>query len=397
MSWLESALMYQIFIDRFAGYDPAKDWRVPDFMGGNLRGIIDKFDYIESLGVNALWLSPFYKGTQFHGYEITDFMSVDERFGTEADLKELIDLAHSRGMKIIADSVPNHVASQHPYFIDAQTNPESPYRDWFIFRKWPNNYVCYQFFDTLPKLNLNNPDALAYMQASARKWLELGLDGYRIDHIIGLSNKNVSDLFSPLKHEFPDAVFFGEAAMFGADGDPASSRSSFSGLSTVRIPRRYIGWALKQRGLNMIMRNYMGMLDGMLDFYFAYQMVQYAKTNNPRRREQIAVSLKRRAQKFPADFSLVYFLDNHDLTRYLFRTNGDIATLLSAIEVMLSLRGAKVIYNGTEVGVSQEKSFRETKEHPDIQARKPMPWNEVDQNTALLAEFKKLVENSKAE
>lgn len=391
MSWLKNAVMYQIFIDRFAGYDESKDWQVPDFMGGNIRGIIEKFDYIKSLGVNTIWLSPFFKGTQYHGYEITDFMAVDERFGTEADLKELIDLAHANGMKIITDFVPNHVAHTHPFFVDAQTNPQSSYRNWFIFKKWPNKYVPFQVFESLPKINLNNPDAMAYMQASAAKWLQLGLDGYRIDHIIGLSNRNVRDLFAPMKETFPGTVYFGEGALFGGDGDPGATRSPYKGLYTVRIPRRLLLWLLKEHGFDMIIRNYIGILDGMLDFHFAHQMALFSETPSDKKRRSIAKALRKRQEKFPENYSLVYFLDNHDLTRYLFRTHGDAATLLAALEVMLTLKGAKVIYNGTEVGVSQAMPFKNAPEFADIQARKPMPWNVKDQDTALLEGVKQII------
>jgi len=394
MSWLEHAVMYQIFIDRFAGYDPKKDWQKPDFMGGNIRGIIDKFDYIKSLGVNTIWLSPFYKGTEFHGYEITDFFSVDERFGTEEDLQELITLAHTNGMKIIADIVPNHVSIKHPYFIDAQTNSLSPYRHWFLFTQWPNYYVKFLTFGNMPKLNLENKEALQHVQDSARKWLKMGLDGYRIDHIIGLSNKTVKKLFGPLKQEFPDTVYFGEAAMFGGDGNPGKSRSELRGVSTTRIRGRYMLWVLKHRGFKRTIRNYVSLLDGMLDFYFAHQISQFAQSTSESSREKIIHRLRTHQKSYPAHFSLVYFLDNHDLTRYLFRVHGDTKKLLDATRLMFSLKGAKVIYYGTEVGVTQDKDFLEMKEFGDIQARKPMPWNRIQQNTQLLHAFRQIIAES---
>jgi glycosidase len=383
--------MYQIFIDRFAGYDPAIDWHTPEFMGGSLRGIIDKFDYIQDLGVNTVWLSPFCKTSAFHGYEVTDFMKVDPRFGTEKDLKELIALCHKNGMKIIADIVPNHVSAQHPFFIDAKTNPASPYRNWFFFKAWPDQHVGFQTFGNMAKLNLDNQQVREHILASARKWLDMGLDGYRIDHVIGLSNQNVQDVFGVLQKEYPGKVFFGEAAMFGLGGDPASTRASSKGLHTVRIPKKTLIWALKDRGLNLMIRNYTQLLDGMLDFYFAHHIVRYARATSDVERAFIKKKLQQHVAKYPNHFSLVFFLDNHDLTRYLYHAKGDKQKLLDAAGVMFSLDGAKVIYYGTEVGVTQDLSFMDSGEIHDIQARKPMPWNVADQDIQLLESFKKLI------
>lgn len=394
MSWLNNAVIYQILIDRFAGYDDNKDWRQPDFMGGNLRGIIDTFDYIRDLGVNTIWLSPFYGSEGYHGYWITDFMSVDERFGSEQDLKELIDLAHSHGIRIIGESVPNHISRYHPFFVDARSNKDSQYRSWFTFTKWPDRYLRYMTFDDMPKLNFDNPAVVDHLIQSGRKWLAMGLDGYRIDHVIGLRNKDVKAIFDPLKKEFPNAVFFGEAALFdGSTGDPAKKRIPFSGVHTVRVPNKYRAWLQKEHGLEELMRNYIGMLDGMLDFYTADQMMKFSATKSKQKRHRIVKKLKEHSSSYPPDFSLVHFLDNHDLTRYLFRTNGDINELLQATEILFSLHGAKVIYYGTEVGISQEKSFHESTYH-DIEARQPMPWQLDKQNLQLLGIYQGLIKQA---
>jgi cyclomaltodextrinase len=391
MSWIESAVIYHIFIDRFAGYDPKRDWQQPEHMGGNLRGIIDKFEYIRSLGVNTIWLSPFYKSESFHGYDITDYLAVDERFGTEADLKELIDLAHGAGMKVIADIVPNHLSSKHPYFQDAQSNPDSKYHDWFIWDNWPKKYRRFITYDAMPKLNLRNPAARDYILTAARKWLSLGLDGYRIDHVMGLTNQTVSDVFGQLKQEFPDRAFIGEAAIFGSDGEPAASTINIRGVKTLQVPHKYIVWALRQFGLNDLYRNYIGRLDGMLDFYFAHHMARFARTSDPVKRARIAAKLRRHVDSYPSGFSLVLFLDNHDLTRYLFRCGGDTETLLAAAELQFSLKGPKAIYYGTEVGLSQDKSFVDTPICHDIQARKPMPWDESAQDLELLNHYRQII------
>jgi glycosidase len=393
MSWIQTAVIYHIFIDRFAGYNVSKDWHKPEHMGGNIRGIIDKFDYIRSLGVNTIWISPFYQSLSFHGYDITDYLSIDEHFGTEDDLRELIDLAHQKDMKIIADFVPNHVSYKHPFFLDAQRNPDSRYRDWFIFEKWPDKYMPFVVYPTMVKLNLENPDAFAHLLEAGRKWLGFGLDGFRIDHVMGLKNHTVSELFGQLKKEFPGRAFIGEAAIFGGDGEPASSTINIRGVKTLGIPHKYLVWFLRQFGLNILYRNYVGRLDGMLDFYFVHHMVKFAHATSEQERQRIAQKLKRHVDSYPEDFSMVLFLDNHDLTRYLFRCGGDTAKLLAAAELQFSLKGPKAIYYGTEVGLSQDAAFSDAPGH-DIQARKPMPWNEAEQDHALLAKYKEILTHS---
>ncbi len=389
MSWLADAVIYQIFIDRFAGYDPAKDWHRAEPMGGNLRGVIDKFDYIKSLGVNTIWLSPFYKSASYHGYDATDFYSVDERFGSEADLKELIGLAHKNGLKIVADFVPNHLSDQHPFFQDAVADPNSKYRDWFIFTHWPDAYEPFYVFGSMPKINHHNAEAHAHVRGAARKWLELGLDGYRVDHAVGLENQTIDSLFKPLKEEFPDKVFFGETAMFNTDGEP-TSRVSYLAVHTFGIPNRLLVWALGPYGLNIIFRNYIGHFDGVLDFYTLIQLVRVARGASMERAKR---RLKRHAAKYPKDYVLMHFLDNHDQNRYLFRVGGDIKKLLAAAEVQFSLPGAQVIYYGTEIGMNQEMSFIEAG-MSDTQARQPMPWDESKWNRELLESYKRLIGNS---
>ena len=123
--WFKNAIIYHILIDRFAGVTNPERWEQPEFIGGNLRGIINKLDYLTDLGINAIWLSPFCQTNDYHGYHVTDFHKVEPRFGTLDDLKELIDKAHQSGIKIIADFVPNHCSRHHRFFRAAQADKAS--------------------------------------------------------------------------------------------------------------------------------------------------------------------------------------------------------------------------------------------------------------------------------
>ena len=174
-------------------------------------GIIDKFDYLKDLGISALWLSPFYKTTTYHGYHITDFLSVEPHFGSSDDLKDLIRLAHTHNIKVIADFVPNHCAENHPFFQRALSNPHNSYRNWFVFKRWPDRYLCFMDVKSLPKLNLLNPLVQDYMIAAAKHWLGIGLDGFRIDHVVGLPHSFLREFSAQIEKEFPSALLIGEA------------------------------------------------------------------------------------------------------------------------------------------------------------------------------------------
>ena len=108
IGWFKNAIIYHIFIDRFAGFSKKEGWNRPDFLGGNIRGIINKLHYLKELGVNTLWISPFYETSAYHGYHLTNFFRVEPRFGTLKDIKELVEKVHELDVKIIADFVPNH-------------------------------------------------------------------------------------------------------------------------------------------------------------------------------------------------------------------------------------------------------------------------------------------------
>ncbi|MDE6445585.1 MAG: alpha-amylase [Alistipes sp.] len=126
-------ITYQILIYAFADSDG-------DGVG-DFRGIVDKLDYLEALGVGALWLSPAHPAASYHGYDVEDYESLDPRFGSEADFKELIDAAHARGIKVYMDYVINHTSKEHPWFLDAVRNPDSPYRSYYVLSDNPRQDI----------------------------------------------------------------------------------------------------------------------------------------------------------------------------------------------------------------------------------------------------------------
>src|SRR5919202_3638332 len=199
--WWQHGVVYQIYPRSFR-----------DVNGdgvGDLAGVLEKLDYLSgTLGVDAIWLSPFYPSPMADfGYDVSDYCNVDPLFGDLATFDALVAAAHARGLKIIVDYVPNHTSDQHPWFRAARSSRDSPYRAWYIWRdpqpdgSPPNNwlsvfggptwewdaatgqYYLHSFLPQQPDLDWRNPAVRAAMLDVLRFWLERGVDGFRIDAI----------------------------------------------------------------------------------------------------------------------------------------------------------------------------------------------------------------------
>lgn len=387
MSWFRNAIVYQIFVDRFsrglvADARPAS-CEGPVFCGGNIRGIIERLDYLDELGVTAIWLSPFNTTSAYHGYHITDFFGVDPRFGTLEDVQELIAKAHGRGMKLIMDFVPNHMSSQHPFFVDAQKNKASEYRQWFYFQKWPNRYRCFMSFGELPKINLDYAPARDHIIGAAKYWLAMGFDALRLDHVFGPSHRFWAFFRESIKHDFPDALLIGEA--FGVAG---LHKIAYKDLASINLPGKF--WLRLFQASDRAMRAYTSSLDGALDFTFQAFAVNYvARPNRLHPHWLLNLRLKAHYAKFPPGFFLPAFLDNHDINRFLFECGDNKERLKEAAKLQFAQNQPVVIYQGTEVGVSQEKDIADVPSYGDLQVRHMMPWNNFD--AELLAFYKDLI------
>ncbi len=375
--WFKNAVVYQILIDRFAGHKPGT-WDKPEFLGGDIRGIIEKLDYVKGLGINTLWISPFYETSAYHGYHITNFFKVDPHFGNKDDLIELISKVHKAGMKIIADFVPNHCSHKHPFFLHAQKNENSKYREWFYFKNWPDDYLCFLSFKELPKLNLDNQQTFTHIIDSAKYWLNLGIDGYRLDHCIGPKHKFWKAFWEEVKNDYPDCVLIGEVWMRGV---------KLKELKTINIRNKYLK-LLRCGALDNLLKEYIGELDGVVDFEF--QRIIRDFVTNKTTKKKVLNQLQKHYKKFPPGFYLPTFLDNHDMGRFLFTCNNNKELLKEAIKTQFSINQPKIIYYGTEVGMSQGKFIDDISSHGDLQARKPMKWD--NQNTDLLEFYKDIIQ-----
>ena len=198
--WYRSSIFYEVHVRGF--FDATGDGN------GDLRGLTEKLDYLEWLGIDCLWLLPFYQSPlRDGGYDISDFLTVHPDFGTVEDAAALIEEAHRRGIRVIADMVMNHTSDQHPWFLESRQDRTNPKADWYVWgdddQRWsearvifvdtePSNwtfdqqrqqYYWHRFFHHQPDLNYDNPEVQDAMLDVVLHWLGLGLDGFRLDAV----------------------------------------------------------------------------------------------------------------------------------------------------------------------------------------------------------------------
>jgi alpha-glucosidase len=192
LDWWKKAVIYEVYPRSFQ--DSNGDGI------GDLRGILERLEYLVELGVDALWIAPIYPSPMADfGYDICDYCGIDRIFGTMADFDLLLEEAHRRGLRLIVDFVPNHTSDQHPWFLESRSSRENAKRDWYIWRDQPNNwtsnfggsgwefdestgqYYYHSFLKAQPDLNWRNPAVKAAMFDVLRFWLRKGVDGFRVD------------------------------------------------------------------------------------------------------------------------------------------------------------------------------------------------------------------------
>lgn len=374
MRWTKKEVIYQIFVDRFAPVDEKKA-KKPIFAGGNLKGIISHLKHLENLGVTAIWLSPIYEGTAYHGYFITDFMKVDERFGTMDDFKELIKKCHEKNIKVMLDFVPNHVSSHHYFFQEAIHQENKGFKKWFYIKD-DEHYKCFFDYKNMPKLNLDHEVARIYVTEAAKYWISLGVDGLRLDHAIGPSIDFWNYFVSDVKKMHPDCLLLGEVW---------ADTLSWKQLQSTNAKNKILKWLTKANSTDF-MKDYDGLLDGCIDFTFNRLLREYMFKHE--HKETFAQELVKHYKQFSKEFLLPVFLDNHDMDRFYFDCK-DKEQYKKAIDIMFAQEQPVIIYYGDESGMTQEKHFSDFKEHGDLQARQAMNWKTMDEE--LIEYFKKKI------
>jgi glycosidase len=381
-AWLQGATVYEIFADRFRNGDPANDpcrnapcpvfygnipailhptWNEPvedsratgffnrDFFGGDLQGVTQELDYIKSLGVDAIWLTPIFKARSNHRYDTDDYMQVDPSLGGDAAYAQLLAAAHAKGIKIILDGVFNHTSSDSRYFdkyhrypdvVGACESASSPYRDWYTITGDCSDYSKFGGFDTLPQLNHSNPAVLDFLAGVAKHWAP---DGWRLDAAQEIDHR----WWRSFRKEVPGPPLVGEDTAAPADASPYLLGNE---------------------------------LDGVMNYRFRQAALGFVQRLTP---AQLDHSLKAILADYPRAASAVSFnlVDSHDTSRVGFVT-PDGQRLVALLQY--TSFGAPMLYYGDEVGIDapDRNGFN------DPYNRAPFPWDNED--SGLLDYYRKL-------
>ncbi len=370
--------VYQIFVDRFSTDNAQKDARLAlktskTWMGGNLNGVISKLGYIKNMGFDAVWLTPIFSASDYHGYSTMDFYSIDRHFGSNEIFKKLVDKAHSIGLKVILDFVANHVSYKHPFFVSALNNQRSPYRKWFVFDR-KNNYMSFLGFKGLPKLNTKNNDVINYLTEVALFWINnFGIDGYRLDHAIGPSLEFWRHFTESCKKADKNFVFLPEIWLSGIDPNYVDTLWFLGGETKknafLEIFRSNAGKTWDEindaKAEELAMKTFDKLFKTPLDF----------SSNLAIRKLKLDLLEKRRKKGF-------VFADNHDMQRISWILHGETDSVIKE----LGKAENSVIYYGTEVWLSQKQDFSKLTNFKDTECRRFMVWKR--DNDSKINKFK---------
>jgi glycosidase len=343
LPWWRDSIFYEIFVRSF--YDT-------DGNGiGDFNGITQKLDYLQQLGINAIWLMPIHPSPSYHGYDVINYYAVNSQYGTMGDFKHLLQEAHKRGMHIIIDLVLNHTSSQHPWFVDSNSNVDSKYRDYYIWSDTDQGSGWYQgqhgfyfaiFCDCMPDLNYRNPAVTADMLKVTDYWLNtIGVDGFRVDaakHLIEEGNNREN---TPSTHEWYKKFFVAYKE---------------------QNPQAYTVGEVFGAGSSVI-KSYTNQLDQIFNFEMSSGFVNSVNGGS---NSGMTSAIKFSLQDMP-DFNFATFLTNHDQNRVMSVFNGNLGKAKAAATLLLTTPGTPFIYYGEEIGMQGVK--------PDEDIRLPMQWS----------------------
>ena len=367
--WLADAVFYQIFPERFANGDPTLDppgvepWggepTRDNFFGGDLAGITEHLDHIESLGANAIYLTPIFEADTNHRYDAKDYFAIDHRLGDLGAFKTFIDAAHARGIRVVLDAVLNHCGDGHWAFRDVvEMEAASPYVNWFSVENFPvqphpePNYRTCSGCYYLPKWNAYNPEVREHHYKVARYWIEQGIDGWRLD-VPYFINDN-------FWRGFRDVVK-------GIDDDLYIVAEEW------RAPEQWLQGDLADGTMNYTLR------DLVLGFVADRTVAG----------SEFADGMNELTARVPEGSrpAMLNLLGSHDTERLVTRHGGDLAALRLSYALLVLSEGAPMIYYGDEVGLEGDN---------DPGCRGTMPWDESQWNHGLLASIRDLIATRRA-
>jgi cyclomaltodextrinase / maltogenic alpha-amylase / neopullulanase len=381
-AWVRDATFYQIFPDRFAASDRVvkpgvlEAWDSPPtvhgFKGGDLLGVAEHLGYLEDLGVNAIYLTPVFASASNHRYHTYDYLAVDPLLGGDAALRELLDAAHDRGMRVILDGVFNHTGRGFwPFHHVLETGAASPYTRWFHLDEaalragrpllaypppgTPSTALGYDAWwglPALPKLNTDEPQVREYLFGVAEHWLRFGIDGWRLDVPTEIDDEAFWQEFRErCRAVRPDAYLVGEIWSVAPEwvrGD------RFDALMNYPLAEAILGFA-GGSGLNLaVVRGhpeYAANIRRMSGQMFASRVQELAAAYDP---TVVAAQLN--------------LLGSHDAPRMRTVLGGDTARVRLATLLQATMPGAPCLYYGDEIGLAGGN---------DPECRGAFPWDEA--------------------
>ncbi|HEV2579921.1 MAG TPA: maltodextrin glucosidase [Ktedonobacteraceae bacterium] len=402
-SWVRDTVFYQIFPDRVADGDPSNNVRdheyecygkpviarawgelprshresgTVEFFGGDLQGIIQRLDYLQDLGINALYLTPIFTSPSNHKYDIVDYKHVDAHFGGDQALIALRNALDERDMRLMLDLVPNHCSADHPWFLAAQADPNAPSAEFFTFHKRPDEYEMWMGVRSLPKLNYRSLRLREEMYAGedsvARHWLKppFRIDGWRVDVANMLARQGESQLehkvgrglHRAVKHTSPNAYLIGENFY---DGSP-------------QLQGDELDATMNYRGFNVPLQQWLVGFDASLAW--RPQLHDPVLLPTPALAEQwrafmAAIPWQVAAQQFN-------LLGSHD-TRRIQTVVGEDETLARLAALLLfTFPGTPSVYYGDEIGMAGGN---------DPDCRRCMIWDEQAWNSGRREFYKQLI------
>jgi neopullulanase len=370
--WVQHAVFYQIFPDRFArsgrveaqdglalkpwGADPAEQ----GFQGGDLYGVVERLDALQALGVTALYLNPIFASAANHRYHTYDYYRVDPLLGGNEALRALLDAAHDRGMRVVLDGVFNHASRGFwPFHHVLENGGTSPYVDWFDIQDWPlrpyapdpdspPNYAAWMDIPALPEFNTDHPEVRQYLFDVATHWIEFGIDGWRLDVPYEIDdNRFWQDFRDRVKDADPEAYIVGEAwgeAQRWLQGDQFDAVMNYPRARAV------------------------------LSFFGADTLREYRKgplAFAPLDAPAFAEEIRRLLDLYPRPVvrAQLNLLSSHDTARALWIVGDDPAALRLAVLFQMTMPGAPCLYYGDEIGLSSRG---------DPHCRAAFPWADED-------------------
>ncbi len=415
--WWRGAVIYQIYPRSFQ--DSNGDGI------GDLKGITQRLPYIASLGVDAIWISPFFKSPMLDfGYDVSDYKEVDPMFGTLADFDAMITEAHRLDLKVMIDQVISHSSDQHPWFVESRQNRTNPRADWYVWAdpkpdgSPPNNwlsifggsawqwdtsrcqYYLHNFLASQPDLNFHNPDVQDALLDTVRFWLERGVDGFRLDtinfyvHSAGLEDN------PPLQQERRNASIAPAVNPYNYQ-DHLYDKNQPENLEFLKRFRdlldEYPGTTAvgevgdAQRGLDIVAQYTSG--GDKVHMCYSFDFLSQEKLT-PQRVRQVIEAFE---EKAPDGWSCWSF-SNHDVVRHASRWADQVhdreAFLKMTTTLLLTLRGSVCLYQGEELGLTEAVlDFKDLQDPYGIQfwptfkgrdgCRTPMVWSETQVNAGF--------------